>query len=102
LAQHGLALALLDVLPCRIVGDPLQGIFDFGDNEAIQWDEHVSSAFDPVAGPTKPWRWVDTNPALGVMPFGNSLGKIYLVLLWALSTYAGNAKTFSANTKISS
>ena len=64
-AQHGLALALLDVLPCRIVGDPLQGIFDFGDNEAIRWDEHVSSAFDPVAGPTKPWRWACANPALG-------------------------------------
>ncbi len=64
-AQHNLALALLDVLPCRIVGDPLQGIFDFGDNEAIRWDEHVSSAFDPVAGPTKPWRWADANPALG-------------------------------------
>jgi DNA helicase-2/ATP-dependent DNA helicase PcrA len=64
-AQHGLALALLDVLPCRIVGDPLQGIFDFGDNDAIRWDEHVGSAFDPVAGPTKPWRWADTNPALG-------------------------------------
>ncbi len=64
-AQHGLALALLDVLPCRIVGDPLQGIFDFGDNEAIRWDEHVSSAFEPVASPMKPWRWADANPALG-------------------------------------
>jgi DNA helicase-2/ATP-dependent DNA helicase PcrA len=64
-AQHGLALALLAVLPCRIVGDPLQGIFDFGDNEAIRWNEHVRSAFEPVAGPTKPWRWADANPALG-------------------------------------
>ena len=64
-AQHGLALALLDVLPCRIVGDPLQGIFDFGDNKVIRWDEHVSAVFDPVAGPTKPWRWADANPALG-------------------------------------
>jgi DNA helicase-2/ATP-dependent DNA helicase PcrA len=63
--QHGLTLALLDILPCRIVGDPLQGIFDFGDNEAIRWDEHVMSAFDPVAGPTKPWRWAGSNPALG-------------------------------------
>jgi hypothetical protein len=65
LVQHGLALALVALLPCRIVGDPLQGIFDFGDNEAIRWDEHVSSAFDPVAGPTKPWRWCDANPVLG-------------------------------------
>lgn len=63
--QHGLALTLMEILPCRIVGDPLQGIFDFGDNEAIRWDEHVSSAFDPVDGPTKPWRWADANPALG-------------------------------------
>jgi len=64
-AQHGLALALLDVLPCRVVGDPLQGIFDFRDNEAIRWDEHVSPVFEPVAGPTRPWRWADKNPALG-------------------------------------
>lgn len=63
--QHRLAVALLKVLPCRVVGDPLQGIFDFSDNEAIEWDEHVNSAFDSVGGPTKPWRWADTNPALG-------------------------------------
>lgn len=63
--QHGLVLALLNVLPCRILGDPLQGIFDFGDNDAIRWDEHVLPAFDSVTGPMKPWRWVDANPALG-------------------------------------
>lgn len=64
-SQHGLAVALLNVLPCRIVGDPMQGIFDFGENETIRWDEHVNATFDLVEGPTKPWRWATTNPALG-------------------------------------
>jgi len=63
--QHELVVALLDILPCRIVGDPLQGIFDFGDNKAIQWDEHVGSSFEEVPGPTTPWRWTNSNPGLG-------------------------------------
>ena len=65
LEQHHLVMALLNVLPCRLVGDPLQGIFDFGDNETVRWGEHVWPSFEPVSGPTTPWRWASCNIALG-------------------------------------
>jgi len=64
-AQHMLVSTLLDILPCRIVGDPLQGIFDFGDNEPIQWQQHVEPLFEVVEGPNTAWRWAKSNPALG-------------------------------------
>jgi len=63
--QHGLVVKLLEILPCRIVGDPLQGIFDFGDNRPVQWDQHVRTTFHEVSGPTTPWRWANSNPAIG-------------------------------------
>ena len=63
--QHSVVLGLLNVLPCKVVGDPLQGIFDFGENHPVQWDSHVSQVFDAVDGPRVPWRWCRTNPALG-------------------------------------
>jgi DNA helicase-2/ATP-dependent DNA helicase PcrA len=64
--QHTLLVALLDTLPCRIVGDPLQGIFDFGDNKPIRWEEHVAPVYVNVPGPTTPWRWEKGNPELGM------------------------------------
>ncbi len=64
--QHALLVALLDTLPCRIVGDPLQGIFDFGDNKPIRWEEHVAPFYVDVPGPTTPWRWEKGNPELGM------------------------------------
>lgn len=63
--QHDLVVALMDIIPCRILGDPLQGIFNFGDNESIRWDEHVTPSFVKLAGPTTPWRWANSNPSLG-------------------------------------
>lgn len=64
-AQHAIVCALLDILPCRIVGDPLQGIFDFGDNEPIQWKQNIDPLFEAVDGPNTAWRWEQSNPALG-------------------------------------
>ena len=63
--QHELVLALADILPCRIVGDPLQVIFDFGNNKPIDWNTHVVPHFEPVPEPTVPWRWRNSNPELG-------------------------------------
>jgi len=65
LEQHKLVLGLANILPCRIVGDPLQGIFDFGNNTIIDWDTHVAPHFEIFDGPTTPWRWQDSNPELG-------------------------------------
>jgi DNA helicase-2/ATP-dependent DNA helicase PcrA len=64
--QHNLVLALVNLLPCRVLGDPLQGIFDFvRDTPAVQWDEHVTPFFDKLISPSVPWRWRDKNPRLG-------------------------------------
>jgi hypothetical protein len=43
--QHELILKLARNLPCRILGDPLQGIFDFN-GEAVEWDRDVAAAFE--------------------------------------------------------
>ncbi len=65
LEQHNVVTALTEVLPCRIVGDPLQAIFGFGDNQLVDWGTHVADAFAEVPGSTKPWRWMKSNPELG-------------------------------------
>ena len=63
--QHNLVVALSRVLRCRIVGDPLQGIFGFRKNPVIAWEQHVAPEFNDVPGPTVAWRWKDSNPELG-------------------------------------
>lgn len=65
LDQHNLIIGLGDVLPCRIVGDPLQGIFDFGGNQIVDWDRHVYPNFARLPALQEPWRWKSTNPQLG-------------------------------------
>jgi len=58
-SQHSLVVAMANLIPCRILGDPLQGIFDFGDNEAIDWKTHVESEFNELDSLQKPWRWLN-------------------------------------------
>lgn len=64
-AQHKLVMSLAEVLPCRIVLDPLQGIFDFGGQTLASVDDIAAASFEPLAGLTTPWRWHETNPELG-------------------------------------
>jgi DNA helicase-2/ATP-dependent DNA helicase PcrA len=54
--QHEIVLKLARDLPCRIVGDPLQGIFDF-DSEPIDWDRDVSATFECLGQLDTPQRW---------------------------------------------
>jgi DNA helicase-2/ATP-dependent DNA helicase PcrA len=53
---------LAELLPCRIVGDPLQGIFDF--DGGIDWSKEVQPCFPLLHRLDKPWRW-QKNPQLG-------------------------------------
>lgn len=62
--QHALIRALAQAVPCKVLGDPLQGIFCFGDNELVAWDE-VEAVFPPFPRLSTPWRWASTNPKLG-------------------------------------
>lgn len=54
--QHGLVLKLAELKPTRLVGDPLQGIFDFGDG-VVDWEKSIKPHFDELGKLTTPWRW---------------------------------------------
>lgn len=63
-AQHALVLELARLLPTRILGDPLQGIFEFGGG-VVDWDSDVFPVFDRLDDLEVPWRWRESNPELG-------------------------------------
>lgn len=63
-AQHRLILALAEQLPCRVVGDPLQGIFDFHE-PVVDWEKDVFPQFDRLDDLRTPWRWKSSRPDLG-------------------------------------
>lgn len=56
-SQHALVCALADVFPCRILGDPLQAIFDFEDGKPVDWNASVYPTFDRLGELDTPWRW---------------------------------------------
>ena len=64
--QHKLILKLSENIPCRIVGDPLQGIFDFGTDKIVDWGTDVFLNFTKLDDSNEPWRWRNAgNKALG-------------------------------------
>lgn len=64
--QHELVSALAEIVPVRVLGDPLQGVFRF-DRAPPSWVEIVEDAFPRVLELTTPWRWRRSgeNAALG-------------------------------------
>jgi hypothetical protein len=71
--QHNLILSLANILPCRIVGDPLQGIFDFGNNRIVNWYDDVFPVFERLGDAKTQWipyRWKEKNEPLGQWLFG--------------------------------
>ena len=63
MAQHAVVMLLAEIVPCRILGDPLQAIFSFG--ETVNWDRDVVTNVDSQFEGTTPWRWLNSNAALG-------------------------------------
>jgi DNA helicase-2/ATP-dependent DNA helicase PcrA len=63
--QHEVVKALAEILPCRVLGDPLQGIFDFGGNDLVDWDRDVYTYFECLGELKEPWRWKKSNLELG-------------------------------------
>ena len=55
--QHAVIRLLADELPCCVFGDPLQGIFDFGDQDPVDWESDVYPTFPMEAELKVPWRW---------------------------------------------
>ena len=56
-AQHLLVLKISRDLPTRVLGDPLQGIFDFGEQETVKWQD-VERSFARVGRLDLPYRWM--------------------------------------------
>lgn len=66
--QHGLVCVFAEFMPCRILGDPMQAIFDFGGDEGkpVDWTASVYPTFTCLGQLDTPWRWKTTgDPKLG-------------------------------------
>ena len=58
IAQHGIVLKLARDLPSRVLGDPLQGIFDFGGQNPVDWARDVEANFMCLGVLNVPHRWI--------------------------------------------
>ena len=64
-AQHGMIETIAEVLPCRVVGDPLQAIYrKLHPNDTPSWGT-VERTFSRIGEMDVPYRWLKTNPELG-------------------------------------
>lgn len=63
--QHRIIEQLANVLPVRVVGDPLQGIFNFRGQTLVDWPRDVYPAYTQISGLTQAWRWTKHNEQLG-------------------------------------
>lgn len=61
--QHNLVRKVAELLPTCVLGDPLQGIFDFAD-ALVPWRE-VRHEFPEIGELAEPWRWKEKNEKLG-------------------------------------
>jgi len=64
ISQHNLINILVEIIPTHILGDPLQGIFDFNNEELVNFERDLSNY--TITGTLDiPWRWKDSNFELG-------------------------------------
>lgn len=61
LQQHQVISRLANLLPTCVFGDPLQAIFDFRDQQPVDWDTDVFPTFVKSAELSMPWRWRNAN-----------------------------------------
>lgn len=67
-SHHALVLALAELLPVRLLGDPLQGVLHFVERQGeqlIAWDADIRPFFDQLPSLDTPHRWAQHHPALG-------------------------------------
>ena len=58
IAQHGIVLKLARDIPTRVLGDPLQGIFDFAGQYPVDWVRDVEANFGCLGMLDVPHRWI--------------------------------------------
>ena len=69
--QHKIIMMMCEFLPVRILGDPLQAIFNFQEDPTVNWQTDVCNNFKPLPDLDFPYRWQktekhsDANPILG-------------------------------------
>jgi DNA helicase-2/ATP-dependent DNA helicase PcrA len=56
LPQHALITGMAALIPCRVLGDPLQAIFNFAE-PTVDWHHDVLTAFPALPPLTQPHRW---------------------------------------------
>ncbi|MDS9468228.1 UvrD-helicase domain-containing protein [Paracoccus sp. MBLB3053] len=56
-SQHAIVMKISRDLPCRVLGDPLQGIFDFGGQQPVDWARDIEGVFAQVGQLDVPHRW---------------------------------------------
>lgn len=67
--QHAVVAWAAQTLPTCVLGDPLQAIFGFGNDNLAKWNEDACGYF-PLAGELlTPWRWINA----GAEPLGHWL-----------------------------
>ncbi|MEJ7682586.1 MAG: UvrD-helicase domain-containing protein [Segetibacter sp.] len=66
-SQHKLIVALSEILPTRLLGDPLQGIFGFHSEALVDFNSSIGMVeFNNEKHLLEePWRWKHTNVNLG-------------------------------------
>lgn len=57
--QHAVVAYAARTLPCCVLGDPMQAIFDFGGDDLAKWGEKVLIHFPLVGELDTPWRWIN-------------------------------------------
>lgn len=62
--QHNMIMELAHNLPLHLLGDPLQGIFSFEQKPLVNFNKDLGF-FTRFALLDYPWRWKESNPALG-------------------------------------
>ena len=64
--QHNMLMQLKDAIPMHLLGDPMQGIFNFGE-PLVDFDSELNDFSDASGSLEQPWRWElnGNNPILG-------------------------------------
>ena len=64
--MHQLIVALKALLPCRVLGDDLQGIFGFRDDPLVSWPDVTGEFLNNLGSLDTPYRWMKAgNEPLG-------------------------------------
>ncbi len=65
-AQHDMLMQFKNFLPLHLLGDPMQGIFGFG-NGLVDFDRDLNDFSDDAGSLERPWRWEtnENNSTLG-------------------------------------